>query len=140
MNNVQAGPELVVRARAQQAGLDPVLDLLTRHAITVSARSLYYERDRTVLLLISDHSARAQSLLQAAGYDCRLDDVLWIRFPHYQPGSVARLCHELLHAGISIHRTYVSTLNNAGCCVVIKTSNNPAALRLLATLPVEHAA
>jgi hypothetical protein len=104
------------------------------------ARSLYYERDRTVLLLITNNLAHARSVLQNAGYDCRIDDVIWMRYPHYQPGSVARLCHQLLQAGISIQRTYVSTLNDTGCFVVIKTSDNQGARRLLTTLPVAHAA
>lgn len=140
MNTVHQGTEVVVRLGNTLEAFDPVCALLTSRGITLLARSMYADRRGTILLLLTDAPALSQALLTAAGYVCKLEEILWAKLPEYRPGFAAELCRGLPLTRISIQRMYVSTLHHDGCFVVLKTSDNEAALRHFQTRQLSQAA
>jgi hypothetical protein len=140
MTTVSRNTELAVRVHKFHEALATILSLLAAAGIRLLARGIDADRRGNILLLLTDDTPRAKSVLEAEGYSCWLDDVLWVEYPQYRLGSAARLCQEIEHAHVAVERIYVSTVQSNRCFVVLKTSNNLAAYRHLSGHSLEDAA
>ena len=123
--------ELAIRLPTAKDELPKVLALLAAHAVGVRSHNTYHDRDRLVLLAITDAPSRAQAVLHAAGYSCQADDVVLVHVAPDCPGIVARLGRQLRQAGIDLLRSHLSATGSDGSYAVFKTSNNHQALHVL---------
>jgi hypothetical protein len=127
--------ELCVRIQHGQEALAQVLTLLSAHAIHVVAGSSYDNPDGCELLLITNDPAEAQSVLEAAGYHCKVQDVVIARLAPNRPDAVARYGMRLINAGIGILFSHLSSRNGIARFAAFKTTNNEQAVQILTQEP-----
>ena len=131
MTTVRKDVALAIRLEDCDKGVEKALSFLAGQSIRVRCHSSYCDRDRLVILAIVDNPKHTQSVLQAAGYHCQLEDVVIISLPSYRPGIIARFGWLLAHAGINILSSHLTTIDPDDFCVIFKTTNNQQAVRLL---------
>jgi hypothetical protein len=87
--------------------------------------------------LITDNSVAAQSVLESAGYHCKVQDVVVAKLARNRPDEVAQHGMRLLSAGIGILYSHLSSSRNgAARFAAFKTTDNRQAVHILAHQPV----
>jgi len=123
--------ELAIRLEDGDKGTKNLFSLLSEQSIRVRCYSSYNDWDQLVILAIVDDPKHIQSVLQAAGYSCQLEDVIIISLPSYRPGIIASFGWLLSQSGINILCSHLANIVPDGFCVVFKTTNNQQAVQVL---------
>jgi hypothetical protein len=131
MTTVRKEIELDIHVEDCDKGAEKVFSFLAGRSVRVLCCNSYRDLDRLVLLVIVDDPEHAQSVLQAAGYRCQLEDIVLISLPSYRPGIVARFGWLLDHAGVNTLSSRLTTIDPDGFCAVFKTTDNQKAARVL---------
>jgi hypothetical protein len=97
----------------------------------VTMRS-YCNRDGVVLLLVTTNAVKTAQVLNAAGFQCRVNPIVLIG-PINRSGWAAPIGVELANAGIEVLYSYTSHIEHDRHYLVFKTSDDDSAIQVLTT-------
>ena len=90
----------------------------------------WVEEDTGHLLLVTDDNNKACSAMSDAVDTCEEDEAVYLKLPH-EPGTLHGVAKTLSDKGIDIHMIYATTAEPGQAGVILSTSNNLQAAKLL---------
>jgi len=128
--NVSKMGELVVTTPNEVGTMGRVLKLISDAGVSVSAFCAYVQEDKGVFLLVTEDNAKAESVLQAAGYETRSDEVVCVQVES-KVGTGAGIGTKLGDAGVDIQYTYATSAEGGESIAIFKTADNDKAVEAL---------
>lgn len=122
--------ELSVYTRGIPGAEESILSTVTEQGTNVRALCSYNDRDRTVMLLVTEDTPRAKQALEDAGFDCTTNPVVVVGLEN-RIGAIDRLGLHLQDAGINVLRSYASYASRQEVCAVFKTQDDARAVKVL---------
>ena len=122
--------ELSICLNDVPGGEESVLSAVTEQGANVRALCSYNDRDRMVMLLVTEDPSRAKQALEDAGFDCTANPVVVVGLEN-RIGAIDRLGLHLQDAGINVLRSYASYGNPQEVCAVFKTQDDARAVKVL---------
>ncbi len=124
--------EVIVDLADQEADeIHPILLAINAHGVRMLAHSLCANRRGSALLFVADDSPKACFALQHAGWEYRIDSVVFVETDR-RPALVAQLGAQLLRHGVGVLYSYMSWTEGENLFAVFKTTDDERALRALA--------
>ena len=109
---------------------ESILSTVTGKGTNIRALCSYNDRDRTMILLVTEDAPRAKQALEDAGFDCTTNPVIVVGLEN-RIGAIDRLGIDLQDAGIHVLRSYASYANRQEVCAVFKTQDDARAVKIL---------
>jgi len=78
-----------------------------------------------IIRLIADKPEAAKTVLEKAGYQCRLDKVIAIDMASDKPGTLNRILKDLRDANVMIRYLYISFDRNDSTPIAVFCTNEP---------------
>jgi len=122
--------ELSIRMNDVPGAEESVLSTVTKQGANVRALCSYNDRNRMVMLLVTEDSPLAKQALEDAGFDCTSNPVVVVGLEN-RIGAIDRLGLHLQDAGINVLRSYASYANPQEVCAVFKTQDDARAVKVL---------
>jgi hypothetical protein len=129
--------EITVRTVNQPALMGRLIAMTVSCGAEVLAASSYWDRDETVVKLVTEDAFRTTRALQAAGFSCRSNPVVLVETPD-KPGLPEFLSDKLLGSGVNILYTYSFRSDRELNYVVFKTTDDDRAIYLLEVEALIH--
>lgn len=129
--------ELAVRVGPNPRALTEILQAISDCGVDLLAYCSYHDRNELVTLLVTNQPSVAEEAIIARGYDCQTNSVVVVGASD-QVGAVARLGAGLAAAGVEILYSYASSARATRFFAVFKTSNDAAAVEVLARMTNHH--
>ena len=126
--------DVPVQNGRHQDDLGELFQSLAIHQTDVLACRPYNHRSQSVVLLVTLDETKLQQVLDEVGLEYNPEPSVLIRW-RYGLGFAARIGTYLQDAGIKILCSYASPPDRDAGCIVLKTSDDEAALRLLKDCP-----
>ena len=122
--------ELVVTTPNVVGTMGKVFNLIAEAGVNVSAFCAYVQEEKGVFLLITDDNDKVESVLSAAGYETRSDEVVCVQVPS-EVGTGAEIGTKLGDAGIDIRYCYATTGESGESVAIFQTADNDKAVEVL---------
>ena len=122
--------ELSICLNDVPGGEESVLSTVTEQGANVRALYSYNDRNRMVMLLVSEDPPLAKQALEDAGFDCTANPVVVVGLEN-RIGAIDRLGLHLQDAGINVLRSYASYANSQEVYAVFKTQDDARAVKVL---------
>jgi hypothetical protein len=130
MSIIRREIELAVRIGREPTELSAVGILAWHTDIEVLVMRSYCDQDGVVLLLVTTNPHKASQILEAAGFRCKSNQVLFVG-PLHRSGLAALIGSELSALGIEVLYSYASSNGASHEYLVFKTTEDDRALQAL---------
>lgn len=111
--------------------LADVSAVLAENDMNLRALSIADTKDYGILRIIVPDADSAMQALRAAGYTCKITDVLAVEIDD-SPGGMARALTALSGTGISVEYAYAFISHKAGCAhMILRVSENEKTVEAL---------
>jgi hypothetical protein len=110
--------------------LAEITDRLKVAGVNILAMCAWGEGDVGRLMLVADDPDKACENISPVVDKCAWDDVVLVHAAN-TPGSLNEIAHKLAEAGIEITFTYASTTDAPEAVVILNTSDNAQAAKIL---------
>lgn len=122
--------QLSVFVENRKGRLGEVLGVLKQHGVSILSMSLADTTEYGLLRLIVNDPEKGRENLLAAGFSGMVTDVLILKMPH-RAGSLQEILTMIAEHDVSIEYMYGLSVGGTDACVVMKTGDLDAAMRVL---------
>ncbi len=122
--------ELIVTTPNVVGTMGRVFKLISEAGVNVSAFCAYVQENKGVFLLVTDNNAKVQSVLNAAGYETRSDQVVCVQVAS-KVGTGADIGTKLGDADIDIRYSYATSAATGESVSIFQTADNDRAVKVL---------
>ncbi len=130
MANVSKGKELLVIMKNSVGAGASVFKALTDAEINVVASSGFQHGDDVHVSIVPDDLAQARGVLDEAGVDYSVQDVLLVEMPN-QAGAFATLLQRIAELGVNIASAYATTTMKMSALAVLTTDDDAKVVEAL---------
>ena len=128
--------QLSIFVENRKGRLGEVLGVLKQNGVSILSMSLADTTEYGLLRLIVNDPEKGRENLLAAGFSSMVAEVLIIKIPH-RSGSLQEILSVISEADVSIEYMYGLSVGVADACVVMKTGDLGAAMRVLSENRIE---
>ena len=128
--------QLSVFVENRKGRLGEVLGVLKQNGVSILSMSLADTTEYGLLRLIVNDPEKGRENLLEAGFSSMVAEVLIIKIPH-RSGSLQEILSVISEADVSIEYMYGLSVGAADACVVMKTGDLDAAMRVLSENRIE---
>lgn len=128
--------QILVLAANQPGTLANICGTLADEKINIQGISVVDHVDHALIRIVVDDVTRALHLLGESGLPVLEDEVLRVKVPG-GPGSLEHIAQIMADGGLNINYAYASEPPDGGTFLILKTSDDAAALKRLMSEPFE---
>ena len=128
--------QLSIFIENREGRLEKVTETLAANGINIVCLSLADTSDYGLLRMVVSDPVRAKEILRENGFSAMLNDVIAVKLPH-NFGSLHKLTKEMCTKELNIEYMYAFTSGKDNASIIIKTSDNEAAMTIISGLGLE---
>lgn len=102
-----------------KGALHQITSLLAENDISLYTMLATDSAEFGIIRLIADQPEKAKSILEASGYQCRLDPIIAVDMRSDKPGALNRILADLTDANVMIRYLYISFDRETGSPIAI---------------------
>jgi len=122
--------EIIVKTRDKIGVAADVFDAVAHSTVNVKATAGYTIGKDALIMLVTENNTKVKKSLTKAGFSCDDRDVVVVETRN-KPGEMKEITQRLTDKGVSIDFHYATTTGVRSATIVLLTSDNNKARRLL---------
>ena len=122
--------QITVLAENRKGALKEITDLLASGGVDMKALTIADTKEFGIVRIIADDAERAEKILNANDFLCKLTDVVGVEIPH-RPGGLNEVLSVLSKADVNVEYLYAFLSEENGAKVALRVNDNEKAVNAL---------